>query len=774
MSPMPVADDISLSRVVGMALAARDLSGLEEMLKEIAKQCQGFGVTLWQAGEHNRLFVLAHGFEDEKTICAYHALPLDTATGKCLELGECEVPDCEADPGVDKENDFYKQEHPGSLFSVRIRFQEKTPGAVTLYRREKGQFPEPVKNVFKLFAERVPDLYDAILNRVSYELVESISDALDQANQNEPNEPEEVLQTICGKIGDALKATEVSIFLEDWLEEPKVIKRRATTCEQLLRKLEYRLDDDGFTPYVWREQKPLRVLDVLSTTEEFRLETRWTDAMNIKKAVRVVLNLDETQVTPPISFAAVPIRNPDRVMGVLRCHLRRRTPYYFAERETELLKIIAARIGFYWFRRQRMREHESSKKSWVQFVDRLNGLSFNNQSLRAHPGAATFVAKKAIFREALLAIKEAVAGLDILDVALLDSNRKQFTTVVIEGSPKTLKLNAVPSTDNSWAHVYQSKLPAFISDTSQPEIPYQDLFPGVRQAMFIPIMANEECIGIVSLRSLTTFREGEKTMRMGSLVALVVSFYELAATMMAAQSRIYQELEHQLRTPVFQAKKRAGWMLTESAHTSPPLHDLQAVNGLLAKTNRVLRNMRIYEELALTGKVQARMSTAPIGSIYKLLAEACNDHRTLWRSRELEFSFDSRIFDDLKIKELKVDQALLEQVINNVLDNAAKYSERASKVTITAHIESDRPTDRRLVVTFKNQAGIELTRDDVNCLGDRGFRSVAAVRRTAEGSGLGAYIAKKIMEAHGGELRAIPTDLGVTRIELVFILGGKA
>ena len=769
MSPMPLADDISLSRVVGMALAARDLSGLEEMLKEIAKQCQGFGVTLWQADEDNRLFVLAHGFQDEKTICAYHALSLDTATGRCLALGESEVPDCGADPGVD-ENEFNKTEKPGSLYAVRICFEGKTPGALTLYRREKGSFPAAAKNSFKCFADRVPDLYDAILNRVSYELLESISDALDQADQNERNETEEVLQIICVKIGGSLKATEVSIFLEDWLEDPGVIQRRATTCEKLLRKPEYGLEEDGFTPYVWREQKPLRVLDVPPTSKEVRDGTRWSDAMDITKAVREVLCLDTRQSTPPISFVAVPIRSPDRVMGVLRCQLRSRTPYYFSQRDTELLKIIAARIGSFWARRLRLRENESSRRSWVDFVDRLNGVGSRKQH-----GAVAFnpSQKKTIIREALLAIKAAVSGLDILDVALLDANLKQFTSLVVEGSSTDVQLNSRPSTDNAWAYVYAMKGTVFIEDTSRPEIPYRET-PGVRQALFIPIMANEECIGVVSLRSFTVIQDVEKAMRMGSLVAMVTSFYEMVGTMMSVQSRMYQELEHQLRTPVFQAKKRAAWLLNQQS-SQPLLHDLQAVNGLLAKTNRVLRNMRINEDLALTGKVQARMDNASIGSIQKLLAEACSDHRILWKHHELEFSFDPKMFEVLRIRELRIDQALLEQVINNVLDNAAKYSERGSKVTITAHVESDRPTDRQLILTVKNQAGLQLTQVDVNRIGERGFRSGAAVRRTAEGSGLGMYIAKKAMEAHAGELRAIATDqFGVTKIELVFNLGRRA
>jgi hypothetical protein len=105
-------------------------------------------------------------------------------------------------------------------------------------------------------------------------------------------------------------------------------------------------------------------------------------------------------------------------------------------------------------------------------------------------------------------------------------------------------------------------LPFGLRDRSSPKGPYKELYAGVKQAIFVPIVAGEERIGIVSLRSFGVIRDPNQAMRLGQLLALVVSLYELLAMLMSAQSRMYQELEHQLRTPVFQVRKRAVALLS--------------------------------------------------------------------------------------------------------------------------------------------------------------------------------------------------------------------
>ncbi|MBL8290369.1 MAG: GAF domain-containing protein, partial [Bryobacterales bacterium] len=157
-----------ISEVVGLALRARNLAALEKMLREVALLCGGFGVALWRERldlPDGRLFVLAHGFLDSKTVCAFDALPGDRATSQCLKGVPVEVLECATDERIDKDSEFYRRERPASLLSLPVIFQDEVRGAVTLYRRAPGAFSSETRRLFGIFAGRVADLYHTILDR---------------------------------------------------------------------------------------------------------------------------------------------------------------------------------------------------------------------------------------------------------------------------------------------------------------------------------------------------------------------------------------------------------------------------------------------------------------------------------------------------------------------------------------------------------------------------------------------------------------------------------
>jgi two-component system, OmpR family, phosphate regulon sensor histidine kinase PhoR len=88
----------------------------------------------------------------------------------------------------------------------------------------------------------------------------------------------------------------------------------------------------------------------------------------------------------------------------------------------------------------------------------------------------------------------------------------------------------------------------------------------------------------------------------------------------------------------------------------------------------------------------------------------------------------------------------LRQVIENLLSNAAKYSPSGSPVEITLDRSADSVT---LAVTDR---GLGLDPADLERIFERGYRGDRA--RSVAGDGLGLYIARAIVTAHGGTLRA--------------------
>ena len=74
----------------------------------------------------------------------------------------------------------------------------------------------------------------------------------------------------------------------------------------------------------------------------------------------------------------VPVIAGERLLGALRCCAAMRAPHYYAERDVELLKLLATRIGQFWDNAQRQRESAeaiASLRSITEGVSRLNRLA---------------------------------------------------------------------------------------------------------------------------------------------------------------------------------------------------------------------------------------------------------------------------------------------------------------------------------------------------------------------------------------------------------------
>ena len=122
----------------------------------------------------------------------------------------------------------------------------------------------------------------------------------------------------------------------------------------------------------------------------------------------------------------------------------------------------------------------------------------------------------------------------------------------------------------------------------------------------------------------------------------------------------------------------------------------------------------------------------------------------------------SRSTSPADLPPLDVDPVLVEQVLINVLDNAAKYAPEGTRIAISARGEGARV---RIAVADEGP-GIP-ARDRARVF-DMFYRVARADGQRA-GTGLGLAICKGIVDAHGGDIRALPAkpDGTGTRIEIV-------
>ena len=104
-------------------------------------------------------------------------------------------------------------------------------------------------------------------------------------------------------------------------------------------------------------------------------------------------------------------------------------------------------------------------------------------------------------------------------------------------------------------------------------------------------------------------------------------------------------------------------------------------------------------------------------------------------------------FED-NLPPVMADPQMIEEVLDNLVDNAIKYSPEGGKITI-----SGKRTDKMLSVTVSDE-GMGIPQKGMPRLFERFYRVERGKEQITKGLGLGLFIGKTIVEAHGGKIEA--------------------
>ena len=196
---------------------------------------------------------------------------------------------------------------------------------------------------------------------------------------------------------------------------------------------------------------------------------------------------------------------------------------------------------------------------------------------------------------------------------------------------------------------------------------------------------------------------------------------------------------HELRTPV--AALQLQLQLLQRAATRSGDELPGALEGKLDALERQTRRIAV-----LVGEL-LDVSRMRLGSLELVcedldLSEVARD--TVAHVREDIEKSGSRLLLDLAPTPGRFDRARVEQVITNLLVNAAKFGQGKP---VTLHVAPE-GAHARLKVTDR---GIGIPAEDQARVFERFERAVAA--QHFGGLGLGLYVVRRIIEAHGGEIR---------------------
>ena len=208
-------------------------------------------------------------------------------------------------------------------------------------------------------------------------------------------------------------------------------------------------------------------------------------------------------------------------------------------------------------------------------------------------------------------------------------------------------------------------------------------------------------------------------------------------------------VSHELRTPLASIM---GWTETLLTERPGPLtaHQRRFLNIIAQSSDRL---NRLIEEILTVSRIQR-------GTL-QLNKELFSPGQSLQNIRDMmEPVGKSRnvalVLDDQwpAARLLNGDQQRMDQVLTNVISNAVKFSNNDTTVTIRSTFEHD-----EWCVVVSDQ-GIGIPEADLPRLFQRFFRAQTAKEAQIQGTGLGLYVCKAIVEGHGGEI-AITSQVGV-------------
>jgi two-component system sensor histidine kinase VicK len=207
----------------------------------------------------------------------------------------------------------------------------------------------------------------------------------------------------------------------------------------------------------------------------------------------------------------------------------------------------------------------------------------------------------------------------------------------------------------------------------------------------------------------------------------------------SAKDEFISVASHQLRTPATAVKQYLGLLL--QGFMGPLTRDQRHTLERAFTSNE--RQLKIISDLLLVARVDAGkvvLRKEPI-DLTRLIRDIVDEQRHVLERRHQPMTL--RLPRSLKAV---VDARFLRMVIENLLSNASKYSPENKPISITAVRER-----RHIRVTVTDE-GFGISAADQSKLYQKFSRIYNEHATTVEGTGLGLYWSKKIIELHDGEL----------------------
>ncbi len=267
----------------------------------------------------------------------------------------------------------------------------------------------------------------------------------------------------------------------------------------------------------------------------------------------------------------------------------------------------------------------------------------------------------------------------------------------------------------------------------------------------VPLTIVGDCIGVIGVATLLkhdfTSKEVELLAAIGKEISIAVQnaqLYEEASSVRALKkldalrTEFLANVSHELRTPLAVIKGSASSLLQPDVN-----FDEQAWRDFLQSIDKDAdRLTRLVEDLLLmsrleSGALEVKKEPLHLAKIIEAVKDGL-DNLTVKHQLQIDIP--------VNLPQVMVDAIRIGEVLTNLVENAVKYSEEGSQITIQAH-----PNGSKIIVSVIDE-GIGIPQELQQKVFDRFYQVASHKAGTRKGTGLGLSICRGLVEAHGGSI----------------------
>jgi two-component system phosphate regulon sensor histidine kinase PhoR len=206
-------------------------------------------------------------------------------------------------------------------------------------------------------------------------------------------------------------------------------------------------------------------------------------------------------------------------------------------------------------------------------------------------------------------------------------------------------------------------------------------------------------------------------------------------------------MTHEFKTPLATISLAVDALKNEKVQKDP--QKLTYFSNIIKEENqRMNRQVETILKSALMDRQEVQLNSKPL-HVHQIIEDVADNFILRLQEKQGSLETDLKAQNDL----IEGDEVHINNLVNNLLDNAVKYSKEAVPPKIHLSTTSN---NKKLIIRIEDN-GIGMTRETVKRIFEKFYRAHTGNIHNVKGFGLGLSYVKTVVEAHDGNIKADST-----------------